>query len=293
MRKGSILRYCAIAVSSAFVVPAIVAQNSIRLFGPVNVRASATGTGTGPQAVPFNSATLNLTCAASPITATLTSSTDGTGNVLVDNNVQVSVTSGTAVSGPVNVCRGGTADNTPSGPSQNCFTSGYQGPAGNGQLTGQNPDTFVSTGGVAPIDISGQLLAGPLQVKIDLVDTGGFLASSTLYLNTNCSQSGVSGPATITGNPIPQSNPTPAQLTQNFAFNPTTNQQVQFVYDLSIAQAAGTLSITPATIPTTNDLPFDPTKFQSNLVAGTSFATSSCLIHSGELINGLPACKLL
>ena len=147
MRKGSILRYCAIAVSSAFVVPAIVAQNSIRLFGPVNVRASATGTGTGSQAVAFNSATLNLTCATSPITATLTSSTDGTGNVLVDNNVQVSVTSGTAVSGPVNVCRGGTADSTPSGPSQNCFTSAYQGPAGSGSLTGQDPDTFVRTGG--------------------------------------------------------------------------------------------------------------------------------------------------
>ena len=42
MRKASILRYFAIAVSSTFVVPAIVAQNSIRLFDPVNVRASAT-----------------------------------------------------------------------------------------------------------------------------------------------------------------------------------------------------------------------------------------------------------
>jgi hypothetical protein len=292
MRSASILRYGVIAACSVFVVPAIVAQNSIRLFDPVNVRASANGTGFGSSAVTFNSATLNLNCSASPITAVLSSSADNKGNVLVDNNVQISVTSGTAVSGPVNVCRGGTADSTPSGPSQNCFTTAYQGPAGNGKLIGQNPDTLVSTGGVAPIDISGQLLAGPLQLKIDLVDNGSFLTSSTLYLNTNCSQSGVSGPATITGNPIPQSNPTPAQLTQNFAFNPTTNQQVQFVYDLSIAQAAGTLSITPATIPTTNDLPFDPTKFQSNLVAGTSFATSSCLIHSGELINGLPACKL-
>jgi hypothetical protein len=131
-----------------------------------------------------------------------------------------------------------------------------------------------------------------VQVKIDLVDAGTVLTSSTLYLRTNCSQNGVTGPATITGNPIPQSNPTPAQLTQNFAFNPTTNQQVQFVYDLSIAQAVGTLSITPATIPTTNDLPFDPTTFQSKLVANTSFATSSCLIHSGELIDGLPACKM-
>jgi hypothetical protein len=292
MRKASILRYFAIAVSSAFVVPAIVAQNSIRLFGPVNVRGSATGTGTGSQAVTFNSATLNLTCAASPITATLTSSADGTGNVLVDNNVQVSVTSGTAVSGPVNVCLGGTVDSTPSGPSQNCFTSSYQGPASAGTLTGQNPDNFVSTGGVPPINISSQLQPGSVQVKIDLVDTGTFLTSSTLYLRTNCSQNGVTGPATITGNPIPSTNPTPQQLTQNFPFNPTTDQKVQFVYDLSQAQAAGSLSITPDTIPGTDDLPIDPTSFQTSLVKNTSFATSSCLIHSGELVNGLPACKL-
>jgi Bacterial Ig-like domain (group 3) len=288
MRKASILRYCAIAVSSAFVVPAIVAQNSIRLFGPVNVRASATGTGTGSQAVTFNSATLNLTCAASPITATLTSSADGTGNVLVDNNVQVSVTSGTAVSGPVNVCRGGTVD---SGPSQNCFTSAYQVPASSGKLTGQDPDNFVSTGGVAPIDISSQFQPGSEQVKIDFVDTGTFLASSTLYLRTNCSQNGVTGPATITGNPI-SSTPTPQQLTQSFPFNPTANQAVEFVYDLSQAQAAGSLSITPNTIPGTDDLPIDSTTFQSTYVPNTSFATSMCLIHSGELVNGVPACKL-
>src|SRR6185437_5773997 len=195
------------------------------------------------------------------------SSAESTGNVLVDNNVQVSVTTASSSTGPVNVCRGGTADNTPNGPSQNCFTSSYQQPASQGQLTGQNPDTFVSTGGVAPIDISSQFQPGALQVKIDLVDNGGFLTSSTLYLNTNCSQNGVSGPATITGNPIPGSDPTPAQLTQNFAFNPTTDQKVQFTYDLSKAQAAGTLSITPATIPTTNDLPMDPAAFQTTLAA--------------------------
>jgi hypothetical protein len=58
------------------------------------------------------------------------------------------------------------------------------------------------------------------------------------------------------------------------------------------AQAAGTLSITNDTITGTDDLPIDPTTFQTTLVANTSFATSSCLIHSGELVNGLPACKL-
>lgn len=293
MRKPSILRYGAIAVCSTLVAPAILAQNSIRVFGPVNVRDSAAGTGFGSSAVVFNSATLNLTCGASPITAVLSSSADNTGNVLVDNNVQVSDASQSGTTSPVNVCRGGTTDSTPYGPSPNCFTAGYQQPAGQGQLNGQNPDTFASTGGVAPIDISGHLAAGANQLKIDLVDTGQYvLASSTLYLNTNCTQTGVSGPATITGNPIPQTNPTPAQLTQSFPFNPTTDQQVQFVYDLSEAHAAGTLSITPDTIPGTDDLPIDPTTFQTSLVKNTSFATSMCLIHSGELVNGAPACKL-
>jgi hypothetical protein len=67
---------------------------------------------------------------------------------------------------------------------------------------------------------------------------------------------------------------------------------VQFVYDLSQAQAAGSLSITPNTIPGTDDLPIDSTTFQSMYVPNTSFATSICLIHSGELVNGVPACKL-
>jgi hypothetical protein len=113
MRKASILRYGAIAACSTFVIPTIPAQNAIRLFDPVNVRASAAGTGQGASAVTFNSATLNLTCSASPITAVLSSSADSTGNVLVDNNVQVAVTGQSGSGGPVNVSRGGTADSTP------------------------------------------------------------------------------------------------------------------------------------------------------------------------------------
>ncbi len=274
------------------VVPSLSAQNTIQVFPPVNVRASASGTGFGSESAAFNSSTLNLTCGLSPITAMLSSSADGKGNVLVDNNIILSVTSSTANSGPTNVCRGGTFDGTPDDPSPDCFTTSYQSAASAGQLTGQDPDTFANTGGVAPIDISNSLQPGPIQLQVNLVDNGGFLASSTIYLNTNCSLNGVTGPASITGNPIPQSNPTPQQLTQSFPFNPTTNQQVQFVYDLSQAQSAGSLSITPQTIPGTEDLPVDPTSFQSAYVANTSFATSSCLVHNGEIINGLPACKL-
>jgi hypothetical protein len=71
MRKASILRYGAIAACSTFIVPSFLAQNSIRPFDPVDVRASATGTGQGASVVTFNSAALNLTCSASPITAVL------------------------------------------------------------------------------------------------------------------------------------------------------------------------------------------------------------------------------
>jgi Bacterial Ig-like domain (group 3) len=290
MKKISILRYAPIVACMAFPVPAMIAQNSIQLFTPVNVRASADGTGYGASAVAFNSSTLNLTCSASPIVATLSSSADNTGNVLVDNLINVTVTTGSGTSGPVNVCSGGTSDSTPNGISQNCFTPGYGSNAG--QLVGQNPDTFVANGGVAPLNISGNLQSGALQLKVDLVDEGVFLASSTIYLNTNCSQGGVTGPATITGNPIPSNNPTPAELTQTFPFNPTQEQAIQFVYSLADAEAADSLTISNGTIPTTGDLPIDPQAFLTTYVPGTSFATSSCMIHTGELVGNTSVCKL-
>jgi hypothetical protein len=288
MKKSSFLRHGPIVACMALIVPVLSAQNSIQLFGPVNVRASVNGTSYDAPNT-FNSTTLNLTCPASP-TAVL-SSLNG-GNVLVDNNLQVS-TSSPSVTGPTNVCTGGTSDSTSNGTSQNCFTTAYEGPAGNGQLAGVNPDTLVSTGGVPPIDIHNILASGSNQITISLVDGGGFLASSTVVLNTNCTQSGVAGGGSITGNPIPQSNPTPQQLTQSFAFNTGTNQQVQFTYDLSTSQAADTLAIQNGTVPGVEDAAVDPATFQSVYGQNTPFSTSSCLIHSGELLpNGQPACKL-
>jgi len=283
MKQLSILRCSVFAAAMLFTVPALVAQNSsIQLFGPVNVRPSTEGTGTGASANTFNSKIVNLTCTASPITAVLSSSANGVGNILVDNYVAVSQT-GTTTTSPVNVCTGGTG--------QNCFTSAYQSPASSGTLNGVDPDTLVATGGVAPINISSDLSSGPIQLEIDLIDNGGWLTSSSLYLTTNCTQTGT-GPANITGNPISQSNPTPAQLNQSFPFNSSTNQQINFTYDLSQAEAAGTLTIQPQTIPGTEDTPVDPTTFQTDFVQNTSFATSSCLVHTGELLNSAPACKL-
>jgi hypothetical protein len=265
-----------------------VAQNSILLFGPVDVRLSTTGTGFGANGNFFNTTNLNLTCPASP-TAVLSSTADGSGNLLVDNFLNVTATSGATTIGPTNVC--------PGGGTQSCFSAGYQVPASTGALAGEDPDTFVSSGGVPPITISQFLTPGPVQVQVSLEDVGYgndfFLASSTLYLDTNCTQGGVTGPALVNGNPISGTTPTPQQLTQDFSFNPVTNQQIGFEYDLSTAQQAGTLTINDGTIPQVSDSPLDPSIFQSTYVTGTSFATSNCLVHAGELLpNGSPACKL-
>jgi uncharacterized repeat protein (TIGR01451 family) len=292
MKPGIFLRTI-IAIACLAAPTSVLAQtNSVQLFGPANVRPSTDGAGFGQNQLIFNSSTILLSCGTSPH-ASLSSSADGTANLLVDNYLNVTVTAGDSSSGPTNVCRGGTSDSTPDGVVQDCFTSSYRAAALAGTILGQDPDTFVSTGGVAPIDISGGLQPGLLQLKIDLADAGVFLASSTIYLNTSCTILGITGPAKITGNPIPQNNPSPSQLTQDFSFNPTNDKKVQFIYDLSVAQSAGELSITDNTIPNTADIPIDPAAFQPVWVPGTSFATSSCLIHTGELLpNGQPACKL-
>ncbi|MGA3223427.1 MAG: hypothetical protein ABSC65_06670 [Acidobacteriaceae bacterium] len=282
MRSSGFLQGLA-AVCIAATASAVSAQTAIQLFGPVNVRPSTQGTGYGNQAKTFNSKMLNLSC-PSPVHATISSSPDGNGNVLVDNYVSLSV----GGNGPVNICRNGVEEN---GGQQDCFTSSYQSQASNGGLNGQDPDGFVSTGGVPPIDISNQLWPGMIQTQISLVDTGGYLTSSSLYLVTNCTSQGITGPGLITGNPIPSSSPTNPQLAQSYPFNPTTNQQIQFTYDLSQAQASGKLSIPNGSTPSTANLPLSPATFPSYLT-GTSFATANCLVHTGEVLNGSPACEL-
>lgn len=280
------VQHAAIASCLAFSALSLQGQStSIKMFDPVNVRNSTNGTSASNKDA-FNSTTLNLNCSAAPIQAVVSSSPTGPANILVDNFVNLTVTAGDTSTQPTNICSGGTVE----GQNQhNCFTSAYQVPASNGSLNGQNPDTLVGNGGVSPIDISSKLQSGQIQAKLELIDTGGILASSSLYLNTNCTFLGVSGPAEITGNPIPASGATNDQLAQNFPFNSNTNFIVNFKYDLT--ESAGHVDVTDNTIPGTEDSPIDPATFQPTYVAGTSFATSNCLIHDGELLNGQPACK--
>ncbi len=286
--KSSVLFRGLAAICIATTASAVSAQNSIQLFGPVDVRLSTNGTGYGANENVFNTKILNLTCPASP-TGTISSTTDGTGNVLVDNFITLSVTAGSTTTGPSDICLGGTVED---GNQQNCFTTKYSSQASS--LVGTDPTTLASTGGVAPIDIGSSLQEGSIQATIGLVDTGGYLAGSTLYLVTNCTPGGVTGPAQVTGNPISPTSPTPQQLTQSYPINPTTNQLVQFTYDLSQSQQNNNLSIPPSgSTPSTGAVPLDPTSFQSAYLANTPFATANCLVHTGELLNNnSPACTL-
>jgi uncharacterized repeat protein (TIGR01451 family) len=283
-----------VAISSSLLLAGsehLQAQNSVKLFGSTFVRTSTDGT-SGSQPNTFNSATVNLTCNTSngPIRAVLSSTPDGTGNVLVDNFINVTLTTGSSTGTPANVCRGGNTEQGPSGTQNNCFNATYRNAAPS--LTGTDLDTYTATGGVAPIDIGDLLANGTQQAKIDIVDTGTLLANASLYLVTSCTASGVTGPATITGNPISGTNPTPDQLSQDFDFNSNPGQNVGFTYDLTTSKGNGQVDITDGTIPNTSDMPLDPALWQPQYATGTSFATSSCMIHNGELLNGSPACKL-
>ena len=266
------------------------AQNALQLFGSTYVRASTSGASSSTPVI-FNSATANLTCpSGSPIKAVLSSTADGTGNLLVDNYVNLTVTTTSSKAGPTNVCQGGTVDSGTNGPQNNCFNATYRSAASS--LIGQDLTLYAATGGVPPIDVSSMLVAGAQQATIDLVDTGVLLTNAPVYLVTSCTQGGVTGPATVTGNPISSTNPPPSQLSQDFTFNSAAGQGVGFTYDLTTSQQNGQLQITNSTIPNTNDLPLDPAIWQSQYATKTSFATTSCLVHNGELFNGQPACKL-
>lgn len=290
-RTRIVRRSLALCSAAGFLASALAAQaqNSIAVLPAVDVRLSnSSASYANPDT--FSSEAVSVTCPSAP-KAIVSSTGDGSGNVLVDNFLYLSVAQGSsAAPNPVNICRGGNVDN---GNQNDCFTPGYQVPAAAGQLTGDDPDgAIAANGGVAPIDISAFLAAGTNTVTLSLVDAGGYLAASSTYLYTNCTSGGAVGGGQISGNPIPSSNPPASLLTQNFTFSAGANQLVQGVLDLSVADQQNTLTIQNGTTPIVSDVAFDPSSWPG-YVNKTSFATSACLAHNGErLPNGNPACKL-
>lgn len=276
----------------------LVAQTTTQLFGPVDVALSLESTGYGSSAYAFDTNTLNLTCPTSGIQAILSGPAASGGYLLVDNNIIVTVTPGGSTTPtpetPANVCPASGVTVSGQGLyNGNCFSGTYEGAAPG--ILGEDPDTYLlsNPGGVPPIDISSYLLTtgSPQSVTIALTDEGGEVASSSLFLTTNCTLGGVSS-GTVSGNPITSNT---GSQTQTFTFNSNTGsntqppQLVSFVYDVSQVNNAGN-----GAIPQTADAPLAQGDFQTKYAPLTSFATSNCLIHTGEVLTDgtTQACKL-
>jgi hypothetical protein len=279
------------------------AAGAIKLFDPINVENSNPNA-TLASPFTFGSTTLTLSCPAStettPLTAKLSSTPDGVGNVLVDNFLTVAV-NGVAFGGgsPAgNVCTGGQTDFNGDTPESDCFTSAYQGPAANNQLDGQDPDNFAgpvmstlegASGGVSPLDVSLALTPNATQqTTFSLLDGGGKVASATTFLVTNCTQAGVQPGGSITGNPI---NPgDPGSQTPQFTFDATPGQHITFGADYLALD--NTEAIQANTVPTTADAGITQETFEK-MVSNTSAAPAQCIRVKGELAaDGVtPLCK--
>jgi len=149
MFRVSFLRSAALIACAAVAAPGLLAQNnsnSIKLFGPTNVRLSLTTTGNPPNQVIFNSSTVQLSCSASPIQASVSSTADNTGNVITDNYINLTVTAGDSTTGPVNLCQGGVLYDG----YYSCFTPYLEQLGGEGLLTGMDPDNYTVLGGLPP-----------------------------------------------------------------------------------------------------------------------------------------------
>ena len=319
-------RYFALLSGAFLLTQGLVAQTTVQLFGPTNVATSNTHL-TYPYS--FNTTTLNLTCPAAGIIANLSGPSGG--NLLVDNNIIVTVTpNGGPAQNAVNVCPL-TDHHEGAGAGlyyEDCITSTYASAANGGVITGQNPDTYIipgtgmtvdAAGGVGPISLVAPivptlypanlgatlptdpnagspvgLVPGQQSVSIAIVDDGGKIASSSINLTTNCTLGGVSS-GTVSGNTI-SSDPTTQTQTFTFNSNPgggdTPPQLVSFVYDVSKVDPDTIAS--NDTTPQTTDAPLAQSDFQTYYTPLTSFATSSCLIHTGEVLTDgvTPACKL-
>ncbi len=143
--------------------------------------------------------------------------------MFADNYIGLSVNG----SATVDVCSGGYYDTQ-----NNCFNGAYTGQYSG--LTGDDPDNFVALYGVPPLNISSDLQPGSVQAEFQLLDAvpGVSQGSSSVWLITNCTQNGVAPGGNITGNLISS---TTSTQPQNFFFDSTPGQRVEFIADYSAA----------------------------------------------------------
>lgn len=284
LQTGSLV--IAYDIESSLTVPLSGAYGAIKLFDSTTVQSSFSGVSFDAPNTIANVG-LTLSCPAEP-TASLSNTADGLGYVLVDNYLMME-TAGSpvnALSPAGNVCTGGVTDNFNNTTQQDCFSQAYRNAAVSNSILGDNTDTLTSpgngvlpggaAGGVAPINVSSFLTASSTtQASFTLTDAGGYVASSSLFLVTNCSPAGIVPGGSITGNPITEGVP------QTFAFDSAPGQNISLA---STNTGSGA-------VPIVTDIGIPQSQF-SQLVTGTSAAPAVCLRLAGELDpSGNPMCK--
>lgn len=291
---------------SSITVPLSGAYGAIKLFDSTQVELSFAGA-SFTNLYTIASASLSLSCPANP-TAKLSSTPDGSANVLVDNYIVLGINgtpvvtslSGDGMSAEYNglgtrayplgnVCQGSDASPDLFGGNTypECFSNSYR--TNVGSYLNQNTDLFVSTGGIPPLNISTFFSpAQSVNASLSLVDAGGDLAASSLFLITTCSPAGIAPGGSVTLNPINTANP--ASLTQTAIFSSTPGQNISLTTSIATAVSEG---YTPPTgiVPVVTDIGIPQASFYQ-LVAGTSAAPAVCVRLSGELDpSGNPLCK--
>jgi hypothetical protein len=275
-------------------VPLTGAYGAIKVFSSTTVSVSnPSASYTNPYTI--NTQPLNLSCPAVPgaaVTATLSSTPDGSGNVLVDNFITLNVNGAFVGTGSPagNVCAGGVTDIFDGSTQVSCFTSAYQDAAENGQITGTNTDYLTQSvpngegpGGVAPLNLTPFFTLNEdtpysLQTTITMLDAGGYQASSSLFLVTTCGDAGITPGGSVTGNPITQGNT--SSQTQTLVFDGAPGDVVEFTISDAVAIDQG--STVNNVTPVVTDYAISQTQF-AQLVAGTSAAPAVCLRLTAEL----------
>jgi hypothetical protein len=296
------LSFASSTQESAVTVPLNGAYGAIQLFSSININPSLISGVTWTQNPPsagysVQSDTVNLTCPASGVTATLSSTPDGLSNVFQDNTLQVANTVNSATTTTTNVCYGGDTNfqgftGFPAGTS-NCFLQSYENAAAG--FLGQDPELaagLIANYGVAPLNLQNAnslypavLTSGTQAVNFQLTDAGGDLGAGTLHLVTNCTLAGITPGGSITGNPISSS------PTQTYTFDSAPNQTISI--ENSVAGASGA-TFNPGIVPIVTDIAV-PQQLFSQLVQNTSAAPAVCFRMASELDYSVappaPMCK--
>jgi hypothetical protein len=277
-----------------------IGSSSLNLSCPASPTAFLSGTpgyfpgiegGTGPLGNVFVDNFVLLEINGTPVTTYLGSFNNGpVGYSAVYQNPNNGL--GLA-SPPGNVCQGTDAfpDTVGGNTYPECFSAAYR--SNVGSILGENSDSIANGGlpnggaaaGIPALDIHTFFAAaegegtGPFAIPatISAVDAGGFVASSTFFLVTNCSQSGITSGGSITGVPITGNT---GSQTQTFTFDSSPGQDISFTTSDAVAVQQGTYSPT-GVVPIVTDIGISQIAF-SGLIAGTSAAPAVCLRLTGE-----------